>query len=206
MRSIDLEKLVDVLEERGRATRHVTAIAGAPGAGKSYIADQIAELLNARCQNSAAVFAMDGFHYDDGLLQSRGWQKQKGAPHTFDVAGFAAMLARLRRNDETEIAVPVFDRSIEIARNAARFIEKDVRHLIVEGNYLLLDQPPWNTLEFDTTVFLNVPMEEIERRLLKRWASLDDASLRTKMEENDLPNARLILERSKEAEFNLVNS
>ena len=205
MRDIDFDALVEILEERGGAGRHVTAVAGPPGAGKSYVADRLADALNAREAGSAAVFPMDGYHYDDAILNAKGWRPRKGAPFTFDVHGFAAMLTRLRENREEQVAVPVFDRSIEIARNAARFIPKTVRHLIVEGNYLLLDEAPWTELAFDTTVFLEVPMEEIERRLLGRWHALEGAELTSKMEENDLPNARLVVTRSRAADFRLNN-
>lgn len=205
MRDVDLDQLVDLLEDRGRTDRHITAVGGPPGSGKSYIADRIADALNVREPDSAAVFPMDGYHFDDAILNAKGWRPRKGAPHTFDVHGFAAMLDRLRRNAEDQIAVPVFDRSIEIARNAARFIPQGVRHLIVEGNYLLLNEPPWTELDFDTTVFLEVPMDELERRLLSRWTELEGEALTAKMEENDLPNARLVVEQSRDAEFVMRN-
>lgn len=205
MRDVDFDALVEILAERGRAGRHITAVAGPPGAGKSHIADRLADALNADDAGSAAVFPMDGYHFDDAILNAHGWRPRKGAPHTFDVHGFAAMLARLRENTEDRIAVPVFDRSIEIARNAARFIPNSVRHLIVEGNYLLLDEAPWNQLQFDTTVFLDVPMDEIERRLLGRWQSLEGDALTAKLEENDLPNARLVVAQSRAADFRVRN-
>ena len=201
------ENLVAELLQRGRTERHITAVAGPPGAGKSTIADALADKLNAAEPGSAAVFPMDGYHFDDAILIARGWRARKGAPHTFDVGGFARMLERLRENSEDEIAVPVFDRSIEIARNAARFIPSAVRHLIVEGNYLLLDTPGWNELAqyFDTTVFLDVPMEDIQRRLEDRWVDLAGEELRVKMEENDLPNAELVVTQSRPANFTIAN-
>lgn len=201
------EDLVAELLQRGRTERHITAVAGPPGAGKSTIADALADKLNAAEPGSAAVFPMDGYHFDDAILIARGWRARKGAPHTFDVGGFARMLERLRENSEDEIAVPVFDRSIEIARNAARFIPSAVRHLIVEGNYLLLDTPGWNELAqyFDTTVFLDVPMEDIQRRLEDRWVDLAGEELRVKMEENDLPNAELVVTQSRPANFTIAN-
>jgi pantothenate kinase len=205
MRDVGFDALVGILAERGRDGRHITAVAGPPGSGKSFIADRLAEALNERDAGSAAVFPMDGYHFDDAILNAKGWRPRKGAPHTFDVHGFAAMLSRLRENAEEQIAVPVFDRSIEIARNAARFIPRTVRHLIVEGNYLLLDEAPWTDLCFDTTVFLEVPMDEVERRLLGRWQALEGEALTAKMEANDLPNARLVVENSRDADFRLRN-
>lgn len=183
--------------------RQVIAVAGPPGAGKSTTAESLVDELNSRKPGTAAVFSMDGYHYDDLVLESRGHRPRKGAPHTFDVAGFAHTLARLRRNDEHEVAVPVFDRSIEIARAGARIIPRSVTHLVVEGNYLLLDTPPWDGLaeHFDVTVFIDVPEAELRRRLLQRWSDLSGDALDEKMEGNDLPNVRLVKCSSRPADY-----
>ncbi|NND19589.1 MAG: nucleoside/nucleotide kinase family protein [Silicimonas sp.] len=204
---IDIGELQRIVAARGQSARAITAIAGAPGSGKSTLAGTLAEKLNAAEPDSAAVFAMDGYHYDDAVLHARGQRPRKGAPFTFDVGGFAQMLARLRANEEDEIAVPVFDRTLEISRNAARIIPRTVRHLIVEGNYLLLNAAPWSGLRvlYDTPVFLAVPEEILRARLLERWSALEDDELRIKMDENDLPNALLVARESGGAEFVLDN-
>lgn len=180
--------------------RRILAVAGAPGSGKSTLAEAVVEAVEAQAPGSAAILPMDGFHYDDEVLVPRGDRPRKGAPHTFDVGGFAALLSRMRANAEDEIAVPRFDRDLEIARAGARIVPRSVRLIVAEGNYLLLDMPPWSSLRpaFDRTAFLDVLYDELERRLRARWEGygLDGETLRQKLEGNDLPNARMVVERS----------
>lgn len=198
---IDLAGLTDLL--LSQTGRRLTAIAGPPGAGKSTIADELAEAINARACGAAAVLPMDGYHFDDAILKARGDHARKGAPFTFDVTGFRHMMERLRANEETETAVPVFDRSLEIARAGARLIPSSIRHIIVEGNYLLLDDPAWLVLAplFDQTVFLDVPREVLQARLEQRWQHLVGDAKRLKMDGNDMPNVDLVRTRSRPAMF-----
>jgi pantothenate kinase len=182
--------------------RAVLAIAGAPGSGKSTLAETLVDLIESEAEGTAAILPMDGFHYDDMVLVPRGWRPRKGAPHTFDVAGFATALQRLRDPDGGDVAVPVFDRDLEIARAGARIIPESVRLIVTEGNYLLLDHPDWVSLRksFDRSVFMDVAMDELTRRLTARWEtySLSESEISAKLEENDLPNARTVTSESVE--------
>ena len=185
--------------------RRIIAIAGAPASGKSTIAAQLESRLNESEPGSTALFPMDGYHYDDEVLGPRGWQSRKGAPHTFDVGGFAAALRRLKANDEMTVAVPRFDRTIEIARAGAILIERRVKLIVTEGNYLLLDDEPWPSLRpyFDHTVLIVADMETLEARNRQRWVGfdMDEDFIRSKLEENDMPNVRLVYERSSDPEW-----
>ena len=182
--------------------RRLVAVAGAPGSGKSTLADRLRDALLA-AGRKAEVFGMDGYHYDDIVLEARGLRHRKGAPDTFDVAGFRVTLDRLARNDEAEVAVPVFDRSIEIARAGARIIPQETEVLIVEGNYVLLDAPGWSDLRFDLTVWLVVPEQVLRDRLRQRWADLGlpEEEITAQVEGNDLPNGRLVATQSRAADF-----
>jgi pantothenate kinase len=204
-----LPDLAEVLRRTQSSRRRVVAIAGAPGSGKSTFAETLCADLNRSSPDFARVLAMDGFHFDDRVLDARGQRARKGAPHTFDVGGLGAMLDRLRADDGSEIAVPVFDRSLEISRAGAALIPGAVRLILVEGNYLLLDDPGWTPLRarFDATVMVEVPRERLIERLTARWRGYgyEDAALRAKLDGNDLVNADLIASHSMAADWYVLN-
>lgn len=205
---ITIEDLVQLaLRQAGDGRRIVVALAGPPGAGKSTVAGRLAHALNEVRPGIAALFPMDGYHFDDAVLNARGHRPRKGAPHTFDLGGYRAMLDRLRADDATDIAVPVFDRTLEIARAGADIVPGPARIIVTEGNYLLLDADGWRELRsrFDIAVFVTAPMATIEERLRQRWLGFDydDDALLLKMEGNDLPNVRLVLGSSGHADFTL---
>lgn len=188
----------------------ILAIAGAPGSGKSTLAEKLVGKLNARQPGLSSVLPMDGYHYDDLYLVPAGLRPRKGAPQTFDVGGLYHTLKRLRARDEAEVAVPVFDRAIEIARAGARLIPADVPVIVVEGNWLLLDQAPWDRLRplFDITVLVDVPEHVLRARLRGRWErlGLSEPEIMAKLEDNDLPNGRLVRDGSVAPDWRLANS
>lgn len=190
--------------------RIIVAIAGPPGSGKSTLAEALVDALNARAADCAVVFPMDGFHYDNAILEPRGLLPRKGAPETFDVAGYRAFLERLGASPDSAVAVPVFDRDLELSRAAARIIEPRHRIVLTEGNYLLLDDPPWQNLRslFGRTVFLDVPAETLRERLIGRWLhyGFDPEAARAKAEGNDMVNARLVIDRSAAADLRYVQT
>jgi len=191
-------------EIRARAAgtrRFLTGLAGPPGAGKSTLAAAIVSELGAE----AKAVPMDGFHYDDAVLHARGARGRKGAPDTFDVQGFLHLLRRLRVEDE--VAIPLFDRDLEISRAGADIVTVADRLLVVEGNYLLLNENPWTAVAplLDLTIWIDVPEAELDRRLMNRWAhhgKTPDAA-RAWIDGNDMPNIRRVTQGSGVADFTI---
>ncbi|MEK1896827.1 MAG: nucleoside triphosphate hydrolase [Rhizobium sp.] len=194
--SITIEDIAgEVIGRAGDTKRFLIAIAGPPGAGKSTMADNLAEALRAKGE-TAEVLPMDGFHMDNAILIERGLLARKGIPETFDVRGFLDIIRAVRPADQ-EVLIPVFDRSREIAIASARVVSPEHRFIIVEGNYLLFSQGKWAELEdiFDYSVMLAPPIEVLEERLWARWRGykLSEEEASAKVYGNDLPNGRLIL-------------
>ncbi len=177
--------------------RRIVAIVGAPGSGKSTLAARLAAGLA-----DAALVPMDGFHLDNRLLEAEGLRGCKGAPQTFDAAGFVALVQRLKAGGE--VVHPVFDRGLDLSIAGAGRVEAATRLVLVEGNYLLLDRAPWRKLAglWDLSVMLDVPMEELRRRLTARWQGLGRSPAEVMAHlENDLGNAELVLRESLPADL-----
>lgn len=192
-----------ILARAEGATRFVVAIAGAPGAGKSTLSHELVGQLPA---GSAVAVPMDGFHYDNRVLDQLNLRHQKGAPQTFDFGGLKALLSRIRHR-EPSLAIPLFDREIDLARAGAAIISETTKFILVEGNYLLLDEAPWRTLKefFDLTIFLDVARDELERRLMQRWLDLGDSHEKAAhwVASNDMPNVDRVLGNRLKADITL---
>lgn len=179
--------------------RKTLAIAGAPGSGKSTIAS----LLHQALADCSVLVPMDGFHLSNKELERLERKGRKGAPDTFDVWGYQALMKRLKNQQPNEIIyAPEFYRTIEepIAGSIPVFAETPL--VITEGNYLVLSEGEWKHTHslFDECWFVTAPQQERQQRLVDRHCyfgrSLQDA--KTWVEQTDEPNARLI-EQSREA-------
>ena len=200
-----LIKLLDNLKNDLK-NRYFIALSGPPASGKSTISEKLVKDLTLKGHNSS-ILQMDGFHYDDQILKQKSLLLKKGAPETFDVMGFLNFLFRLQ--NENEVAIPIFDRSLELSRSSAVIISKETRVVIVEGNYILLKTHPWRELHkfFNSTIMINTKHEILEKRLIERWRSFNipEEEIKQKVFENDLPNGENVYKNSILADFNLLN-
>lgn len=191
--SVSLDDLVTrarAIAASGR--RSILGIAATPGAGKSTLCTA----LIAELGNQAVLVGMDGFHFANRELDRLGRRGRKGAPDTFDVDGYVALLQRLRQPHTRPIYVPVFDRGLEESIGSAAAVLPDTSLVITEGNYLLLDDGDWAEVRqlLDEAWFLDVDAEVREERLVRRRQSFGDspADAQTWVHQVDLPNAARI--------------
>lgn len=162
---------VDELVARARALadagpRQLLGIAGAPGAGKSTLAERIVAAVGP----AARLVPMDGFHLAQAELHRLGRAERKGAIDTFDANGYVSMLRRLRRLEPTAVYAPAFRRDLEEPVAGSIEVPPSVRLVVTEGNYLLVTATPWDEVRqlLHETWFLDLDAELRLRRLTAR--------------------------------------
>jgi len=177
--------------------RKLLGLVGPPGAGKSTLAQAIADQLGDRAQ----VVPMDGFHLAQVELERLGRASRKGAPDTFDAAGYVALLRRLRAQQpgETDVGIvyaPAFRREIEEPIAGAIAVLPQTQLVVTEGNYLLLGDPPWNAVAplLDACWYVDVDDALRRSRLVARHEQFGRSPREARDWEasTDEPNARRI--------------
>jgi pantothenate kinase len=198
----DDNSLVDRARVMSRSGgRVLLGITGPPASGKSTLAVRVAAAVG----DTAVVVPMDGYHLHDDELARLGLSDRKGAPETFDVAGYAALLRRLRSETDHAVYVPEFDRSREESVAGAIGVHPWHRLVITEGNYLLLDSPGWTGVLplLDETWYVEVDDDLRRERLVERHIangrSPDDALRWTNV--SDQHNAEIVARTRKAADI-----
>ena len=174
-------------------------IVGAPGSGKSTLSDSLREFFG----DESIVIPMDGYHFYraqlDAMPDAAEAHRRRGAPFTFDAQRFVSDLAAARHSRTGTF--PSFQHGVgDPIESDIRLDSEQHRLVIVEGNYLLLDEAPWCELRslFDETWFLKVDVDVVRERLKNRFvqAGMSEAAAIERAEYNDLRNAKLIEEQS----------
>lgn len=184
---------------KGRTGRRMLALAGAPGAGKSTLArlfvDGVNEWLGA---GTAAYVPLDGFHLSNVQLEVLGLWRRKGAPDTFDIHGYLALLRRLLTDSPCPVYIPDYDRGLHEPVAARLVVQPEVGLIVTEGNYLACDRAGWRDVRemVDELWYLDVPDDVRETRLAERQMasglSHDDAW--AWVAGNDRPNGEVVKE------------
>jgi pantothenate kinase len=188
-----MEDLVDHARRliTGR-TRAVLGLCGPPASGKSTLAERLVAAVGPE----AVVVPLDGFHLQDDELARLGRLDRKGAPDTFDVGGYLALLRRIRTGPAETVYAPSFDRDREISLAGAIAVLPSHRLVVTEGNYLLLDAPGWRHVRdlLDECWFLTGDDDLRRTRLIDRHVrhGRSRAAATEWVLRSDEPNARLV--------------
>lgn len=177
--------------------RYLLGLAGAPASGKSTFSAQLVDGINRKLNKDIAVVVpMDGYHFSNEVLDQMGLKPLKGIPSTFDAQGFVDLIKRLKSETNKSVFAPLFDRSIEASIENGIEIANHHEIIVSEGNYLLLNEKPWNELSnlFDEIWFIDATEEKLMPRLLARHKECgrNPEESKAKIESTDLPNAKLI--------------
>lgn len=172
--------------------RRLLGITGAPGAGKSLLAERVVAALG----TDAVLVDMDGFQLAGAELHRLGRHERKGAPATFDAAGYVALLRRLVERVDPVVYAPRFDRGLEEPIGSAVPVPRAVPLIVTEGNYLLLDEPAWAPVRelLDTCWFVAPPEELRMTRLIARHMAFgrDAAAAQDRARGSDAANAAVV--------------
>ncbi|XP_021770256.1 putative uridine kinase C227.14 [Chenopodium quinoa] len=201
--------------------KYIVGLAGPPGAGKSTVAHEVAQRINkAWPQKSpsmdeqvgspdvAIVLPMDGFHLYrselDAMEDPKEAHARRGAPWTFDPAKLLKCLQTLR--SQGSVCAPSFDHGVGDPIKDDIFVSLQHKVVIVEGNYLLLDEKVWKDISsmFDEKWFIDVNLDTSMQRVLKRHMSKSGRSYdeaKWRIDYNDRPNAEMIMKSKKNADL-----
>ncbi|KIX95096.1 uncharacterized protein Z520_09012 [Fonsecaea multimorphosa CBS 102226] len=214
-----LEDTIDILSKRINDLlvkfslypdrRVMIAFAGVPGSGKSTVSSKLLKRLPQKAIDNVVVVPMDGFHFPKKTLAKFPCPetafRRRGAPFTFDADAFVEIVTALKKGPVTQeddprlaIRLPSFDHAIQDPVDDDIYVPSSARVIIVEGNYLLFDESPWNKTSamFDERWFVDVPPQIAKRRLIERdvHAGIETSreAAAARVEENDLQNGAVI--------------
>lgn len=204
-----LERLARIHREKGGRT--IAFLAAPPAAGKSTLAAFLEHLSRTEARlTPIQALGMDGFHHHQDYILTHTVQRGgrevpmksvKGAPESFDVDKLAQTLERVRGED---LRWPFYDRRLHDVVEDALPVSAGI--LLVEGNWLLLDEPVWRDFKCDLSMFIGAQEQLLRERLIQRKmrGGSTRAAAEAFYETCDGPNIRRCMSGSRRGDVNLA--
>jgi pantothenate kinase len=182
---------------RSAGDRVILGLVGPPGAGKSTLARAIVSYACDEMGEAwAACLPLDGFHLSKAQLQRLGRENRKGAPDTFDVDGYVALLSRVAADSGNDVYVPDYDRTVHEPIAARLVIPRQTQLIVTDGNYLALDAPGWREARkfIDHLWYVDAADDLRQERLVARQISggRSEQAAWAWVESNDRPNGEVV--------------
>jgi pantothenate kinase len=166
---MSVQLLVEEIDSllQGSKPRTMIGIVGKPGAGKSTV---VSEIQNRFSADEVAIIPMDGYHLSNEELIELGRRDRKGAPDTFDVAGFISLITKVKNEIAKDHTFPIFHREIEASRADEGLVPRNIKVIVIEGNYLFSEEYNWNKVFplLDQSWFIEIDDEVRMQRLIAR--------------------------------------
>ena len=206
-----LKKTAELKKEKGR--RVLVMVAAPPGAGKTTLLSFLSRMsMETEGVSPVRVVGMDGFHRRQAYLLSHCTVRNgkriplvevKGAPETFDLEKLTEAVKKVASGEKC--LWPAYDRMLHDPVENAVTVDGDI--VLLEGNYLLLDEEGWRDLKSfaDYTVSIRAGEDLLRARLIDRRmkTGVDRAHATRFVDFSDMPNARLCLQKTLPADLRL---
>ncbi|PRP75628.1 hypothetical protein PROFUN_07994 [Planoprotostelium fungivorum] len=163
------EGIVKRWREKKSGQRYIIGIAGSPGSGKTTTAARIGQQLERLVPGSAVVLPMDG--QLDEMSDPIEAHKRRGAPFTFWADGLITLLKKIKSDTDSQVLAPSFDHALKDPKEDDIVILPTHQIVIVEGNYILLNQEPWKRIQeelLDESIFISCDIDVAMSRLVQR--------------------------------------
>jgi pantothenate kinase len=213
MEKVYKELADELIAKLNTRSRLLVGIAGVPGSGKSTAAKEISRIINQKNSNMAVVVPMDGFHFYrselDAMPDPKEAHDRRGAPFTFNAEKFHRLLQQIKETGAAK--APSFDHSVKDPKEDDIEVVPEHKIIIVEGNYLFLEEKIWNDIAylFDERWFVDCDIDEAMKRVFVRHVKHIGFSAEVSKERianNDRPNAVLIVEKGRSKATRFIKS
>lgn len=198
--------------KKSNKERLLVYLVASPGVGKSTLASFLEFLSrNNEYTQELQAIGLDGFHYHQEYIKNNKaivegnevpMAEVKGCPETFDLYKLKSKIKALKNQS---VRWPTYDRSLHDVVEDQILVTKDI--VLIEGNWLLLDEDGWRELKeyCDYSIFIKAEETMLKDRLIQRKikGGLSEEAAVNFYVKSDSKNVKRVLNNSQKADLQL---